>query len=483
MSGPLRSLRASGLLFIGAAFLAGVCAAWLWAASAYGWRGHQDAAYAAGLSLHHALQNNTPPPPGITLHPLSPKDQAAAASGAFRQISGAPPGARLTIIPVSADGLTRRGSAPLTFAVLSPDLLYPLSRLPGRGSQSAAEITGQVSRLLASYCSDPFVVAQTGTAAWVRIEAQGIWGCTAAPPDRRLLAVLLAVIALAALVTAALDLSADFSRFAAQLRDRRRVGGPESYAIAGPRELQEIVGAVNSYLETERAQLEGRAAVLSGVSHDLGTPATRLRLRAALIPDDGLRRKLEADIDSMTGIIESVLTYTRAEMGAEAPRKLSLDALVDAIVADYQDMGAAVTFRRQEPVIVPGARSVFMSRRGQGVIAGARQITVTGRPVALQRAITNLIDNALKYGRRATVALVADATTAAIIVEDEGTGSSAKDIEALLAPFRRGRNTTTVDGYGLGLTIVATIATLHGGTLSFEDTATGVSARLTIQRG
>ena len=72
------------------------------------------------------------------------------------------------------------------------------------------------------------------------------------------------------------------------------------------------MSAVNSYLENEREQLSKRAIVLSGVSHDLGTPATRLRLRAALIKERDLCEKLEADIDSMTEMIESVLTYTRA---------------------------------------------------------------------------------------------------------------------------------------------------------------------------
>jgi signal transduction histidine kinase len=97
--------------------------------------------------------------------------------------------------------------------------------------------------------------------------------------------------------------------------------------------------------------------------------------------------------------------------------------------------------------------------------------------------MTNLIDNALKYGRRATVTLETDAQSATIVVEDEGSDSSAKDIEALMAPFQRGNNTATIDGYGLGLTIVATIANLHGGSLSFEDTPIGVAARLKIQRG
>ena len=211
--------------------------------------------------------------------------------------------------------------------------------------------------------------------------------------------------------------------------------------------------------------------------------ATRLRLRTALIPDFELRQKLEADIDSMTGIIESVLTYTRAEMNVEAPRKLSLGSLIDSIVADYQDMGKDVTFREGSDIIVQGARSVFTSRQGQSVFAPDRDVTVMGRPISLERAVANLIENALKYGRRATVALEADAQTATIVIEDEGSESSAADMEALMAPFQRGTNTATIDGYGLGLTIVAAIAKLHGGSLSFKDTPVGLSACLLIDRG
>ena len=284
------------------------------------------------------------------------------------------------------------------------------------------------------------------------------------------------------MITLALNLSSDFTAFAHQLRNRRRVGGPTRYDAKGPQELRDIVTAVNSYLEVERDQLASRAAVLSGVSHDLGTPATRLRLRAALIPDRELRQKFERDIDSMTDIIESVLTYTNAEMNSEAPRRLSLTSLVEAVVADYQDIGRPVTLAESKDVIVQGGRSIFMSRQGQGIVPFENDIIVFARPVSLQRAITNLIDNGLKYGRRAHISMEASAETAVIVIEDEGTQTSAREIEALMDPFQRGENTATIDGHGLGLTIVATIAKLHGSSLEFEDGSRGVAARLEIQR-
>ncbi len=482
MTSPLSSLRVIGTALVLGAFLSGALAVWLWSGSNASWRAHQTQAYLAGVTTYNALQDGTTPSGGVQIRVLSPPDQARASAGQFRQITEAPTAARITNVPISADAANIAYGGPLTLAIMSPDLTYKLADLPRRDGQTAAETTGEVFRLIASFCSDPLVIGHYGDGDWVEIDGASVWGCDQAPSDWRLAASLLTVIAIGSLVTAILNLSGEFTAFAAQLRARRRVGGPTRYDSRGPQELQDIVSAVNSYLETERAQLESRAAVLSGVSHDLGTPATRLRLRAALIPDAELRQKLEMDIDQMTGMIESVLTYTRAEMSAETSRSLSLNALIDAIVADYQDTGRAVRFRAAKDVIVHGASSVFMSRQGQGVVTGDREVIVNARPISLQRALTNLIDNALKYGRRATVALETDAETATIIVEDEGSDNSAADVEALLAPFQRGDNTQSIDGYGLGLTIVATIASLHGGALSFEDTPVGVAARLRIRR-
>lgn len=482
MTPAFTSLRAIGSILVTAAFLIGALSVWLWTQSTANWRDHQNAAYVAGITLYDALQNGTAPPVGVTIHRLSNKDQAHASEGQFRQIEGAMSSSRLTIVPISADITPQRIGAALTLAILSPDITYGVADLPNRDGQTAAETTGAMTSKFASFCSDPIVISKMGDGPWLRIDGLSIWGCDASPPDRRLLAVLLAVVAMGTMITIALNLSSEFTSFANQLRNRRRIGGPTRYEATGPQELREIVTAVNSYLEIERDQLASRAAVLSGVSHDIGTPATRLRLRAALIPDMELRQKFEHDIDTMTGIIESVLTYTNSEMNLESPRKLSLTSLVDAIVADYQDVGRPVALLQNSGVIVQGGRSIFMSRQGQSVVSAERDIIVFARPVSLQRAITNLIENALKYGRRASILIEATAQTATIIVEDEGTENSAQDIEALMAPFQRGENTATIDGHGLGLTIVATITKLHGGSLTFEDSPGGVAARLSIQR-
>lgn len=482
MKNPLNSLRLFGPVLVFATLATGAGTVWFWAKTSADWRAHADTAYDAGVMLYYALQNGTAPSEGVTLTTLSLADQKHATSGSFRQITSTPLAPRITIVPILPDVANQRTGAPVTMAILSPDLTYGLADLPNRDGQTAAETMGAVTRKLATFCSDPTVVVRMGDGDWKRVDGNPVWGCAAAPADHRILVTLLAVVIISILMTIALNLSASFLGFAEKLRNRRRVGGPTRYDPEGPQELQSIIGAVNNYLEIEREQLAGRAAVLSGVSHDLGTPAARLRLRAAIIQEPELRQKFEADIDSMIAIIESVLTYTHAEMGAEEPRKLSLTALIDSIVVNYQDIGRPVTIRPKEDLIVQGGQSIFMSRQGYGVVSNDRDIVVVGRPVSLERAITNLIENALKYGRKATISLVADAQTATVIIEDEGSVSTAAEIEDLLAPFQRGDNTSTIDGHGLGLTIVATIAKLHGGTLTFEDTAKGVSARLIIQR-
>lgn len=482
MTRPFNSLRVLGPVLVLGAVVTGAGTVWIWAQSSSAWKDHGAQAFGAGVTIYYAMQNGTAPPPGVTLGPLPEADQKTANAGAFRQIAGAPSAPRTTIVPILPDAANQTTGGALTIAVLSPTLTYSLADLPHRDGQTAAETMGEITRKLALFCSDPVVVAKMGDGPWMEIDGRAVWGCAAAPADLRMLAALIAIVSTGILMTTALNLPGSFLAFAEQLRNRRRIGGPARYDAEGPEELQDIVAAMNSYLEIEREQLARRAAVLSGVSHDIGTPATRLRLRAALIQDAELRRKFETDIDSMTGIIESVLTYTHAEMDAEPPKNLSLTALIDAIVANYQDVGRPVTLRRAKDVILQGGQSIFTSRQGYGVLSNDRDTVVFGRPVSLERAITNLIENALKYGRRATLSLEADARSATVIIEDEGSESSAAEIENLLAPFQRGENTATIDGHGLGLTIVATIAKLHGGHLSFEDNATGVTARLVIQR-
>ncbi|KIC38664.1 histidine kinase [Ruegeria sp. ANG-R] len=475
-------LRSLGWIWTFSAFAAGLLSAGIWSASTQAWNRYLTDSFVAGFAVYEELRTGMAPPPGLTITPLPAEAAALAEMGEFQKMPGFAGRSFVTNLSILTDSSAPLSGRELTLAVLSDRLVYPVSDIVSGSDQTGPEKLGNLTRLLATYCSEPILIAQFGRRAWQQIDGTEIWGCKAAPADLRLPAILLGIVALAVLLTSVGNVSDSFTRFAQALGDRKRRGGPQSYDSDGPEELRDIVAAVNDHLDAERAQLEKRAIVLSGVSHDLGTPATRVRLRAALIDDTELREKLEADVDQMTGMIESVLTYTRSELSVEDPRQISLTSLVESLVADYQDMDRPVSLKAVDPVAVEGAPSVFMSRRGHGSLPETRRILVMGRPISLKRALTNLIDNALKYGRRAEVALETDAQTATIIVEDKGTDLSVEDIEALLTPFQRGSNIGSSDGFGLGLTIASTVAEQHGGTLSFEAGEQGLRARLQITR-
>lgn len=475
-------LRSLGLILMSLLLALSLVSAWMWFSSNAAWQRHLTKNFVAGISLYEFLRSGAALPAGLTASLLTQVEAELAEQGALAQLPANPVPAYITHMSIAAGGPDPTSGATLSLAIISDRLRYAVAELPASGGGSAAEKVGQVTRLIATYCSQAQIIVRLGDGGWWRIDGGALWGCAAAPTDLRLWAVLSVALGLAICATLIIETSSHFDTFARALRNRRRLGGPDAYSTAGPQELRDMVDAVNSYLEAEREQLRNRAIVLSGVSHDLGTPATRLRLRTALVGDSELREKLERDIDRMTGMIDSVLTYTRAELNAEEPRQISLTALVEALVADFQDLGKPVDLMATRAGSVEAGRSVFGAQVGHAAMPEQQRILVVARPISLQRAICNLIDNALKYGRRASVEISATADQAVVRVKDEGSGMSVEDIEAVVAPFKRGENTSAVDGFGLGLTIVAAVAEQHGGQLSFEARKPGLIACLEISR-
>lgn len=476
---PLRRL---GQIWVLAGALAGLVFGSLWITSARSWDRHLTQSFVAGFSVFEALRQNTLIPDEVHITQLSADQAALADAGQFERLDTALHPAYVTNLSIHSRSAGRLLGDTLTLAIVSDRLQYRVADITPRADASAAEKLGNVTRILAQYCSTPMIYARYGASPWQRIDGTAIWGGKARPADLRLPAAFGLFLSLAVLLSHVGKVTALFEDFARRLRQHRRLGGPESYKSDGPAELKQVVEAVNIYLETEHDSLAKRAVVLSGISHDLGTPATRLRLRARLIEDETLRGKLEGDIDQMTNMIESVLTYTRAELNLEAPRELSLSSLVEALVDDYRDVGHPVELVEAAPVVVKGMGSLFQSRRGQATLPQDRRIIVTCRPMGLQRALSNLIDNAIKYGRSARVTLEADSRFATILIEDEGVDLTLDDINRLMDPFTRGPNTTRIEGTGLGLSIVATIVSIHGGSLRFEHGETGLRARVILPR-
>jgi signal transduction histidine kinase len=467
----LSTLKAKALLWCACAMAVGMVSVLIWTNSNSAWEKYLTQSYQTGYELYASLTTNGSAPDGVIIETLSqlPTPQTTTYT---------------TFVSILPHQTSPIQSALLQLVIHSTDLKYPIAKLAQNPNDTPPQQLGNVIRFLASYCSNPVLLTQGADQLWLRVEGSQIWSCEAAPADYRLLAAAILLIGVAILIVQIDDTASMFTRFSTALRKQGRLGGRHEFDKQGPLELREVIQTVNNYLKYERDKLAERAMIMSGVSHDLGTPATRLRLRTALIEDDDLRKRLAGDIDQMTSMIEGVLTYARSEIDSEETHKISLTSLVESIVADYADVGQPVTFEQITEAEIDASGSVFNARAHTTLTPSedARRVLAHVRPMSMRRAITNLIDNALKYGRRATVSITTTSTTATIFVADEGNALTASQLDALTGPFLRGDNSNYIEGSGLGLTIVSTIAKQHQGALSFEKTSFGVRAKLSIER-
>ncbi|MEP6563877.1 MAG: ATP-binding protein [Mesorhizobium sp.] len=244
--------------------------------------------------------------------------------------------------------------------------------------------------------------------------------------------------------------------------DRIDLSGPPvqlPQARSSAPEIQALIAAFNR-LEARLSQLlRARMAMLGGISHDVRTFATRLRLRVDHIPEGTERDRAICDIADMMRLLDDALLASRAGAGELAEELVEFADIVRAEVEDRR--GAAIDLN--------------MGAAASGAV-------VLGDRLALRRIVSNLLDNALKYGHAAHVALDADAQAIVLTVDDEGPGIPPDQREILLEPFVRleaSRNRRT-GGAGLGLAIVRNLVEGHGGTIAIGD-APGGGARFTAR--
>lgn len=211
----------------------------------------------------------------------------------------------------------------------------------------------------------------------------------------------------------------------------------------GPREVRQTIQAFNRMQERLQRHLQDRSRMLAAVSHDLRTPITALRLRAEYIGEDEVRERTLATLAEMEAILSATLNFARDEAADETARPTDLAALLQSLVDDRADLGGNVCYEGPE-------RSLFRCR-----------------PVALKRALNNLIDNALKYGQRARVQLVEEGGGRLILIDDAGPGIPEDELEKVCEPFVRLETSRSREtgGTGLGLAVARTIVHAHGGTL------------------
>jgi signal transduction histidine kinase len=275
-----------------------------------------------------------------------------------------------------------------------------------------------------------------------------------------LLAVFAIAVAMLAMARGALRHLAPFARAAEALGAGADAPGlPEQ---RGPREIRELAVAFNAMQHRIRTQRAERAVMLAAVSHDLRTFLTRFALRADFITDPEQHRKAEGDIAEMTTLLENLIAYARDAEGEEPVARIDVATLIVSLVSDAEDLGHCATYE------------------------GPAHLSMRARPVALKRALANLIDNAVRYGGRADVQLSLSEARIRIVVADRGPGIPPDARERLLAPFERldASRSRDTGGSGLGLTIAHTVIGRHGGTLTFADRAGGgLEVRLDLPVG
>ena len=480
----LSSLKSQTILLVISAMVIGATATAVWVQSVSNWNRHLEHSYLTGLALHDTLRDGVKIPDGLTITPLNGADARLAAAGLFEKLPNVSANDQITQLTLAS--ATKNGEVKnrINISVVSPDLKYPIAKLQQKQPVSAGGKLAALLRMLTTYCSKSTLFVQYSDGPWWRVDGPSIWGCANAPMDFRLPALAMVVVSLGALISIIIATSGTFHNFAAKLARRGLFSSPKSYDLAGPDELRALINVINEYQKVEQESLAKRAAFLSGVSHDLGTPATRLRLRTEFITDKDLQRKMHADIDQMTQMIKSVLSYTQSEMRMEDLRRISLISLIEAIVADYEDAGQPVRYLEPDLPQIAARTILFNSvpKPLSDKVAKQHGIVIQVRPISLQRALTNLIDNALKYGRKADVSIQASSQAVQIHIRDYGDSITPEYLGNLTRPFDRGTNAENVDGYGIGLAIASTIAAQHGGNIRFENWAQGICAVLTLPR-
>lgn len=231
----------------------------------------------------------------------------------------------------------------------------------------------------------------------------------------------------------------------------------------GPTEVVHAAKAFNAMQDRIAAYLKERMQLLAAISHDLQTPITRMKLRAEFM-DDGIEKdKLWNDLSEMEHLVREGVAYARSIHGAtEASCRINLDAFLDSLVFDYQDIGQDVQ------------------------LSGKNAAVIDTRPHALRRVLVNLVDNALKFGGAAQIQVQrTDSGQLAIQVLDRGPGINEQELAEVLKPFYRvesSRNRET-GGTGLGLAIAQQLAIAMGGSLTLSNRdGGGLCAELRLSR-
>ncbi|MCC5997062.1 MAG: HAMP domain-containing protein [Oceanicaulis sp.] len=232
----------------------------------------------------------------------------------------------------------------------------------------------------------------------------------------------------------------------------------ERFKPAGAREVRQAASAFLDMRARLKRHMEQRTQLLAGVSHDLRTPLTRLRLQLALMPDSPERDAARSDIAEMEAALEEYLAFARGQAGEE-PGPVDLTALCETLGDDAARQGVDLRLDLEEA------------------------LTVQAREGALKRALVNLVQNAAAHGQDVALSARRQGPRIEVIIDDDGPGIDPELREDAFRPFNRlddSRNANHT-GVGLGLAIARDTVRAHGGELRLEDSPLGgLRARVSL---
>lgn len=250
-------------------------------------------------------------------------------------------------------------------------------------------------------------------------------------------------------------------RFADAAKRLRIDGEEELFNADGAKELRTLATSLNTMRQRIRKMVDDRTRMLTAVSHDLRTPLTRLRMRVERSKDLASREAMLVDIDMLTGMIEESLQYLSSNATVEPVRKVDISSLLQTITSEFCDLGHAVTY------------------------SGPERFGYLCRQKALIRAVTNLVENAVRFGTIVDIELCGNSRGETIItVKDNGPGLEDGFHEKVLEPFFKAdeaRASKADTGFGLGLSIADEIVKGHGGSLTLANLSPhGLCARIVL---
>jgi signal transduction histidine kinase len=406
--------------------------------------------------------------------PLERSSLLNEAADIVRMIEAAPPSIRQALAAAAAPGEFRtdwypaasRASASLESAprgedenaqkTISGHLQRAVAVLtPGHSGSVPPGIVDDQSRPLAPY----MLGVQLNDGSWLVFSVmKRSWGMPWA--DRW--AMWLGFLALSVTVVtafAARQFSRPIERLAAAVRQFGLNPRAPPLAETGPRELQQVIKIFNAMQTNIQKFVAYRTMMLAAISHDLRTPLTRMRLRGEFIEDPEQQARLFRDVDEMQNMVDEALVFFRDDATVEATTSFDLPPVLLAIANDYADQGIEIGY------------------------AGPAHAVYWGRPLTIKRALTNLIDNAAKYGVSAEIELSREETALVVAIKDRGPGIPLDALDEVFRPYYRvdkSRNRST-GGVGLGLTVAQGIVQGHGGEVILKNRPEGgLEARVVL---